>query len=77
MVNIDALAEGYYSSKDPQYQEEVIPDVTEDWATLYEMLDDASTIINRIIDSGRTEEALVTSTLISAAMVRAEREATR
>lgn len=74
----DELAEMAHAKRDPQFFDEEAAqeaDLLKAWNELKEKLDEADSLIYRIVEMDRTEEAIVTSTLISGALARAERNA--
>ena len=75
---MDERAELNYAKKDPQFFDEEAAheaDLLKAWTELKEKLDEADSLIYKIVDMDRTEDAIVTSTLISGALARAERNA--
>ena len=74
----DELAEMRHAPRDPQFFDEEAAqeaDLLKAWNKLKEKLDEADSLIYRIVEMDRTEDAIVTSTLISGALARAERNA--
>jgi len=74
----DEMAEMNYAKRDPQFFDEEAAqeaDLLKAWNELKEKLDEADSLIYRIVEMDRTEDAIVTSTLISGALARAERNA--
>jgi len=74
----DEMAEMNYARRDPQFFDEeaaLKADLLKAWNELKEKLEEADTIINRIVDMDKTADAFVTSTFISGALDRAERNA--